>query len=243
MPPPKSSPVPNGVKSAALAVGLLLLTVSVFHASWIMWKLSDDPLQRVAMVTTVIGLLASSHVLARLAGATYAESRGVAAVLCILCLLAVEAFSIATSAASLGSRVDAATRAENHSSPEYEMAMTTVRAYERQIRALQDAAAQMPVTYVTKRMQTSDQIVALTARLERAQRAANEVNVSTTGRAFDGIEASTGLSATDVTLVAAVMLSAVPMAMGIAVGALSGRFPRQGGSSPVPPGKKPQGAS
>lgn len=217
-----SVPVSGTLKSISILLAMLMLAVSCYHAGGFLWRTSGEGWVRYAMVATVFALLAASHCLSHLIG--HAVKRGMVfvALLCTLTLVPIELFSIATSAASLDSRVITSVRRENHSSPEYLAAMRTVNNYQAQIESLRLSANKLPDNYVSKRESLHNKISVLQTRQDRAQDKANNINVSTTGAVYASLEAATSLSASDVSRVASVMLSVAPLSLGFALATVSG---------------------
>ena len=214
--------ITGGISAASIVLGLMMLGVSTYHATSFLWAMTEDPFQKAAMLATVVSLLASSHVLARLLGISWKQGRGLLMLICGVSIIFVELFSIGTSASSMSSKAIQGVRNENLASPEYKMAMQNVRNYQSQILSLQSNANKLPDNYVTKRNQIQDRISRLQTKMEAAQNTANNVNVSTTGKALDGMEARWHITHEDVSLTASLMLSIVPLVMGIAIGVLNG---------------------
>lgn len=217
-----SVPASGALKAISFLLILLFLAISVYHAGSFMYRTSAEGWQRYAMIGTVFGLLASSHCLAHMVGQGIKQGMIVIALLCGGTVVPIELFSIATSTAALNSRVVDSVRRENHSSPEYVAAMRTVDNYQKQIEALRASAEKLPSTYVSKRESLHNKISVLQLRQDRAQRAANQINVSTTGAVYSSLESSTGLTAESVSGTAAIMLSITPIVLGIGFAALSG---------------------
>jgi len=144
------------------------------------------------------------------------------ALMCVGTVVPIEAFSIATSAAALDSRVVDSVRRENQASPEYKAALRTVDNYQKQIEALRDSASRLPDTFVSKRESIHNKIAVLQTHQDNAQQAANNINVSTTSAVYTSLENSVGVTSADVSRTAAVMLSVTPITLGIAFAAVAG---------------------
>ncbi len=222
-----SAPVPGVLKSVSILLALLMLGVSCYHAGSFLWRTSGDGYQRYAMVLTVFGLLAASHCLSHFVGHAIKRGLTFVALLCACTLVPIELFSIATSAASLDSRVITSVRRENQNSPEYAAAMRTVNNYQAQIESLRNSADKLPVTFVSKRESLHSKITHLQHQQDQAQDKANNINVSTTGAVYASLEAATSLSASDVSRTASVMLSVAPLSLGIAFAAVAGTTRRE----------------
>ena len=232
-----SSPLTPGERAACIAVAGGCLAVSIMQAGHHMWQMAATPIQQVWLIGTVVFLLTGSQVIARLTGRNIAQRNFLISSLCLVCICFLEMFSIATSMASLDGRVASARRSQNLASPEYTMAMQNVSNYQQQIESLRSSSKKLPANYATKRQQLNDRITMLQTRMERAQRSANEIDVSVTGQTMDRIQERTGVSSTDMALTAAIMQSTTPLMINLAVGAL---VMRRKVTTGVVPGKKQQ---
>ena len=236
-----SAPVNGALKLISISLALLLLGVSCYHAGSFLWRTTEGNYQRVALACTVFGLLAASHCLSHFVG--HAIKRGLVFVglLCACTVIPIELFSIATSAASLDSRVINSVRRENQNSPEYAAAMRTVNNYQAQIESLRKSADNLPVTFVSKRESLHSKITQLQHQQDKAQDKANNINVSTTGAVYAGLERATSISAGDVSRIASIMLSVTPLSLGIAFAAVGGHTRREKNKAhngKAEPGKK-----
>jgi len=217
-----SVPVSGALKSISIILALLMLGVSCYHAGSFLWRTSGDSYQRYAMVVTVFGLLAASHCLSHSVGQALRQSMVFIALMCVGTVVPLEAFSIATSAAALDSRVVDSVRRENQASPEYKAALRTVDNYQQQIEALRQSTSRLPDTYVSKRESIYNKIAVLQTHQDNAQQAANNINVSTNSAVYTSLENSVGVTSADVSRTAAVMLSITPITLDIAFAAVAG---------------------
>lgn len=210
----------GGLSTAAITVSGACLTVSAFQGANFIQRIVPDAIQATAMVGGIVAILIGSQIIARMTGqALMARVPAWAVLAGLLCIGAIEALSVATSTTAFSGGLIEARRSQNLESPEYRQAQQNIANYQRQIDSLMTAMSEMPATYATKRKELSAEVRTLQRSLERQQALAAQLDVSTSGAAFDALEGNTGLSPADVSLIAAVLLSAVPLVLNLLGGA------------------------
>ena len=229
------------LKSFCVILGIVLLGVSCYHGGSFLWRTSEAGHQRIAMLVMVVGLLATSHCLAHLVGHAFSTGKIFIALLCVATSIPIEGFSIITSTAALDNRIIETTRRENHASPEYKRAVKNVENIQNQLDRQMLAMEKLPANQGSNSRKANEAITATQIRLQDAQNVASAVNVSSTDAVYKSIEGFTGFSSSDVSRMAAVMLSIAPLVLGIAVAGISGplkRFIPKGTKAKATPVKK-----
>ena len=210
----------KGENGAAITVAVGCLLVSITQAASYLWSFASTPVQQFWLCGTVVFLLTGSQIIARLAGRNIAAGNSSVAGLCLLSVLVLECFSVATSIQSLDGRVVSVIREQNLASPEYSRALQKVSNYQTQIQSLQKSIDKMPDNFITKREGARREMMALQTRLDRAHRDADNIDVSVIGKSMQNITDSVGVTPTNIAAVAAISLSFVPLIINIASGAL-----------------------
>ncbi len=221
-----SSAAPKGLKSSIGFFSYLMLGVSIFHAASGLWNPHQSQGMQVAMVVTVVALLGSSHRFADMAGTAYARSKFMVLIIAFFCILLLESFSVYTSAKALTGREYQAARAENTTSDEYQMALSSANSYQKQIEALQVTVDKLdPVRSRTAKLRASNEITKLQDRKRQAMNDMKNVDVSTSAASARSMESSTGLSSNDMALLAAIMLSVAGIGLRICYTSLFSEAP------------------
>lgn len=218
----------------AAVVGGSLLAVSISQGSSHVWHMGTTALEHLWLVGMVVGALLGSQIMLRLAILNWKSDQFAIAFVLLCLVLGAERFSFITTRDAVHGRAATTIRSENLSSPEYRQAMKQVENYQKQVDSLMNSYDSLPVTYATKKENVQKQINTTTAKLERAQKMANSVNVSVTGKTMH--DGGVGMSK-----LIALLQSAIPIAINLGTIMLSGSRQKRS-ISPVrsSPGKKPQ---
>lgn len=220
------NPTPSLHPLMAISAGIitaLALSVSVYQSAGFLSRLSTTPNQRIFLFIAAFALIIGSQLIARLIGSAIANKAPMLMlVLAIVCVMGTEGFSVSTSMVSFTNVIDSKTQAENQNSDEYRMRMNIVNTLQSEINEQQNVAKAMPASWITRKQQQSDKVVALMSQLQAAQRATTLVDGSVTSKTFKGVRDATGgyLTPERISLAAALLLSIVPLTIAMLVGYL-----------------------
>lgn len=229
-----SIPVVSGKEKAfAWVIMSGCVAVSCMQAASYYWSMAETGLQKVWLVTTVLVLLLGSQCLVNFLGKAIVVGGlnlwqwfGIGACACIVFML--ECFSIYSSNEAMEGRMESAARAQKHSSPEYTRLVAQITDLQVDIDEARRTLRNTPDTWATKKAEIREQIAAM-----RSEKKGMESELKTSGVTTIDLDNST------MVMNMAIMLSATPLAINFAMGALVGLGGLAGGSR----AKKSQGAA
>ena len=228
-----------GVKFAAIVISFSCLAVSVYQGGAFVANLSTTREGRVMLFVAAFALIAGGQVLARLIGFSIRDGApGWMISLGVIVIVAITAYSIATSTNALTKTAFERIDHENKTSPEYQRLLDQENEYRQQLAELRGNRNQMPATWITKRSQASESINVVSGQLERLRRSMRLPGASVTEKTLQAVESTTGMKPSHMALLFAVLLDAVPLCVNLLLGFSTDRRreERQAGLS----GKKSQ---
>lgn len=247
----------GGLAVGAFFVGAGCLTVSMFQATGLIINHVSDPLMKWLIVLGVGCALLTSQWLVRAFIPLARTAKGglwCFAIAVLFCTVGViESFSVSSSAVTFDGGIIQATRDQNLNSPERaqlkdqaDLIKSEIQSDRNEIQSLRKTKSGLSADRVTNRNEIDKDIARIEYKIKKAKESIrdanngmNDVNVSVVGQAFSGLEATTGISQSNIGFIFGLLMTLCPMAVNLVMGALSSATPApvsSGGSA----GKKPQ---
>lgn len=217
--------IPSGVHALAILCSIAALTVSIMQGGeWLSSMGGADTVTRYVLYGAAVALIIGNQVLARLIGITSRiEGAGLIQGLTVLCWFGIAVFSVMTSTNAITKSGTSKIKQETYQSPEWIQYSNQITNYQNQLGDLRDQMNSMPSSWITRRTQMSDRMNEVSKNMERLQVRRENISSSSTGEALSSIKSMTGLTLSNLAILAAFLLELLPTCINLHIGANTDR--------------------